>query len=50
MTPEEIILDLETQTRAATELRNIPAPARQALRDAVDALIEAQRILAETQP
>lgn len=45
---ENKLLGIETKLREAAETRNIIPPVRQALRDAIDAIVKAQRELATT--
>lgn len=42
--------ELEYCVRAKSETRNIPPEVREAIREAVDALVAAQRLLAEVRP
>ena len=43
---ENKLFEIETKLREAAETRNIIPPVRQALRDAIDAIVKAQRELA----
>jgi hypothetical protein len=45
---ETQLLKIEDKLREAAEARNITPPVRQALRDAIDAVVTAQRELADT--
>lgn len=45
---EKQLIKIEDKLREAAETRNINPPVRQALREAIDAVVKAQRELADT--
>lgn len=45
---ENKLLKIETKLREAAEARNITPPIRQAIRDAIDSVVKAQRELNDT--